>query len=403
MTENQTNPEEMPPPEADQRSEPAGDPVAYQPAFPGPAAPVKEKGGFARGFGLGAGLGLGLTVALIALSVVGGLLSMISLGVMLASTDGDATTQTEVIWGDESAEGRLRAIPISGSIMTDGASGGLLAAGTYGYEVADQIDDLTTDDSAGLVLLVNTPGGTIAGSKAIADAIERYQDRTGQPVLVHVQGMSASGGVYSTAPADEIIADHGSLVGSIGVIYGPFEQYEDVVAMGDILQGVVQTTGGITQEYITAGEGKDFGNPFRPITDEERTIFQQGIDNEYDNFVNHVAEHRGIDAETIVNSLGAHVFDPVTAEANGLIDGTMGRPEFFRHAAEAAGIDPESFAVDQILPPTGWASLFGIHRAHGTALPLEARAGKEAVVNQSFCDPATPLVFAGDIQAVCGR
>ena len=48
--------------------------------------------------------------------------------------------------------------------------------------------------------------------------------------MVHVQGMSASGGVYSTAPADVIYADHGSIIGSIGVIYGPFEHYDGVVA-----------------------------------------------------------------------------------------------------------------------------------------------------------------------------
>lgn len=401
MSENQNSPGDMPPPNLEQRVEEVPEQPGFPPPYPGPP-PVKEKGGFARGFGMGTGLGLGLTVALIALTIVGGIMSMISLSVLMASTDGDAYTQTEVVWGDPSAEGRLRAIPISGSILTAGSGGSLFAFGTYGYEVAEQIDELTTADSAGLVLLVDTPGGTITGSRAISDSIERYQERTGQPVLVHVQGMSASGGVYSTAPADEIIADHGSMVGSIGVIYGPFEYYDGVLSAGDIITGVVQTEGGITQDYITAGTGKDFGNPYREMTEEERSTFQQGIDIEYDIFVSHVSEHRGIDEATIRDTLGAHLFDPITAESHGLTDGTMGRVEFFRHAAERSGLDPDHFAVDQIAAPTGFSSLLGIERAHGVALPLEARAGRESVVSQNFCDPATPLVFAGDIKAVCG-
>lgn len=401
MTETQPSPQDLPPPTHGERVETAPSAAAFPPPYP-MAAPVREKGGFARGFGMGAGLGLGLTVALIALTVVGGIMSILSIGALASTASGDTYTQTEVIWGDADAEDRLRAIPISGSILTDGASGSLFAAGTYGYEVADQIDALTTDDSAGLVLLVNTPGGTITGSKAISDAIERYQERTGQQVLVHVQGMSASGGVYSTAPADEIIADHGSLVGSIGVIYGPFQYYDTVMSYGDILTGVVQTEGGITQEYITGGSGKDFGNPFRPMSDEEREVFSQGINMEYDAFVAHVSQHRGIDENTIRDTLGAHVFDPVTAESHGLTDGTMGRTEFFRHAAEVTGINPDSFAVEQIMAPTGFASLLGVERAHGVALPLEARAGRESLVSQSFCDPATPLVYAGDLLAVCG-
>ena len=134
----------------------------------------------------------------------------------------------ERVWGTEGASGNLRAIRISGTIMTDAADGALLSSGTYGYEVADQLDSLKTDQVDGVVLLVNTPGGTITGSKAIADAITRYRERTGKPVLVHVEGSSTSGGVYSTATANEIIADHGSMIGSIGVILGPLPRYKDV-------------------------------------------------------------------------------------------------------------------------------------------------------------------------------
>ena len=164
-------------------------------------------------------------------------------------------------------------------ILADSGDGSTLTGGTYGYEIASQLDALKSEDAAGLLLLVNTPGGSINGSKAMADAIERYQQRTGKKVVVHVQGMSASGGMYAMAGADEIIADYGSLIGSIGVIFGPFEQYKDVKATTGTLftEGYV-TTGGIEYGYLTEGKDKDFGNPFREMRAEERAVLQAGPD-----------------------------------------------------------------------------------------------------------------------------
>ena len=156
-------------------------------------------GGFKRGFGIGVGVGLGLMAGFVVLSIVGGLFALISLGMLLNSITKDgASTSLERVWGTEAASGHLGAIRISGTIVIDAADGALFSSGTYGYEVADQLDSLKTDQVDGVVLLVNTPGGTITGSKAIADAITRYRERTGKPMLVHVEGSSTS--VASTPP-----------------------------------------------------------------------------------------------------------------------------------------------------------------------------------------------------------
>ncbi|RMB59805.1 S49 family peptidase [Tessaracoccus antarcticus] len=373
---------------------------------PEPAALATEAprapGPFKRGFGMGAGLGLGLAVTFVALAVVTGVFALISTAMALGSiTSSGASTSLSTLWGKTGASGKLRALSISGPIMTDASEGGLLVAGTFGYELAEQIDAITKDDAAGLVLLVNTPGGSITGSKAIADAIDRYQERTGKKVLVHVEGMSASGGVYSTAPADAIYADHGSIVGSIGVIFGPFQRFRDVVATsGSFIESGVTTTGGITQEYISAGTGKDFGNPFRDMTDAERQMITTMLDTEYDNFVGHVAEQRDIPQETIVNELGAQVFGNDDAERVGLIDGTLNREEFFRKAAVEAGLDPEETVVQALQPPTGLEALLGASRPAGSALPI-AELGEGHRVSTSFCGGGAPLVYAGDLAGVC--
>lgn len=370
-----------------------------------PAAPPQaEKGGFKRGFGTGVGVGLGLMAGFVVLSIVGGLFALISLGMLLSSITKDgASTSLERVWGTEGASGHLRAIRISGTIMTDAADGALLSSGTYGYEVADQLDSLKTDQADGVVLLVNTPGGTITGSKAIADAITRYRERTGKPVLVHVEGSSTSGGVYSTATANEIIADHGSMIGSIGVILGPLPRYKDVVATGStLLQQGITTTGGISQEYITAGSGKDLNNPYRDLTEQERQRLQAMVDDDYEIFVAEVAAGRKLDPQSIRNELGAGIFSARQAVNVGLADAVMGRDEFFRHAATAAGLDPDKTVVEKVSEPTGLSSLFGAKRAWGTSLPLSA-LGEKAVASADLCSVTAPIAYAGDLSGVCGN
>ena len=368
------------------------------------APPQAEKGGFKRGFGTGVGVGLGLMAGFVVLSIVGGLFALISLGMLLNSITKDgASTSLERVWGTEGASGNLRAIRISGTIMTDAADGALLSSGTYGYEVADQLDSLKTDQVDGVVLLVNTPGGTITGSKAIADAITRYRERTGKPVLVHVEGSSTSGGVYSTATANEIIADHGSMIGSIGVILGPLPRYKDVVATGStLLQQGITTTGGISQEYITAGSGKDLNNPYRDLTEQERQRLQAMVDDDYEIFVAEVAAGRKLDPQSIRNELGAGIFSARQAVNVGLADAVMGRDEFFRHAATAAGRDPDKTVVEKVSEPTGLSSLFGAKRAWGTSLPLSA-LGEKAVASADLCSVTAPIAYAGDLSGVCGN
>lgn len=367
------------------------------------AAPRKEPGVFKRGFGMGAGLGLGLAVTLIALSVIGGLFTVIVVAAGVGSvTSAGASTALTPMWGDSGADGKLRAISLSGPIMTDASEGGLLVAGAFGYEIAQQFDDLDEDDADGVVLLVNTPGGSVTGSKAISDAIERYQERTGKQVMVHVEGMSASGGVYATAPADAIYADYGSLVGSIGIIFGPFQRFNDVVATsGSILESGVTTTGGITEEYLSRGTGKDFGNPYRDMTDEERETFGSMLDEEYANFVDQVETNRGIEATTIRDELGAFLFSNDQSEANGLIDGTLNREEFFTMAATEAGLDPEDTVVEMTSAPTGLEAFLGATRPAGSALPV-SELGEGHQVSTAFCGGTTPLVFSGELAAVCG-
>jgi protease IV len=366
---------------------------------PMPPPPPREAGFFKRGFGLGFGasLGAGLGFAAVGLgSVV--VLVVVLVGLVSGGGETASTPVTDTVWGDPADESVLIAVPVTGVILGGASDGATFGGSTYGYEVADTIDSLDADDADGLVLELNTPGGTIYGSRAIADAVQRYQERTGHQVLAHVQGMSASGGVYAMAGADRIVADHGSLVGSIGVVMGPFERFRDVVAIpGTLLEPGVTTQGGITEEYLTRGRGKDVGNPYRDMTEEERAVLGGNLDREYAAFVAWVSEARGIPAQTIVDDLGAYLFDGQAAVELGLIDDVMGREAAYRYAAELNGVDPSGTRVERVAGPGLLEAL------------LSARSGAEAPgavtlePGRSTVCSGAPLVLAhhGELSAAC--
>lgn len=370
-----------------------------RPGRPAPRVENRDKP-FFRGFGTGIGVALGVGAVMLALT----LFSAIAFGLAgrLAGIGSDNTsTLTTHVWGPATASNTVLALNISGAI--DGAGGSMLTTGTYGYEIADQLDALEADDYAGVVLLMDTPGGSIYGSRAIADAVVRYQERTDKKVVAYVQSMSASGGMYSMAPADLIISDYGTMVGSIGVIFGPFERYREVTGLtGNILTSGVMTEGGITSEYLTQGTGKDFGNAWREMTDQEREVYTHGLEVEYAQFVDFVSEHRGIPADTIRNDLGAFMFDPTTAVEKGLVDEIMGRADAFRRTAELGGFDPNDTKVISPAAPSGLAALLGAEaRVPGHNIPISATAGLRPT-SQICTGSPTVLAYAGDFRAVCG-
>lgn len=407
---NQPNPE--PPTQAPQSAPSASSQPGSWQADAGPAPQLrpgyaaklrKQPGGFSRGFGSGMGFALGLGVVLIVSSILSGLIFLGMLAVSLKDVQGDAATTLKTIWGNSSAEGRLRAISISGPILADASDGSVLSAGTYGYEVADMIRSLDKDDSAGLILLMNTPGGSIPGSAAIADAVSDYKERTGQKVMAHVSSMSASGGVYSTSSADEIWADEGSLVGSIGVISGPFQRYTNVTALGSTLLEAGVTAEKIEQEYLSAGKGKAFGDPFVGMSDEQKAKWMEGINASYDKFVQRMVEGRGMDEKVIREEMGAGMFNGEKAVEYKLINGVKNRDEFFRYAAEQAGLDPSKTKVEMVAEDLGFlGGLLGVQRAYGQAPAAKQGEGVVPQLSQAICSRHAILAYHGAPTTTCG-
>lgn len=300
------------------------------------------------------------------------------------------------VFGDRESENKLLVIPVSGVILGGKDSADPLSfldiGVTYGYGVKQQLYDAVEDETIkGIVIEMNSPGGTIFGSRAIADGITFYKERTGNPVFSVVSGLGASGGYYAIVPSDMIATDYGSTVGSIGVITGPFKYYDSVVSedQGAFIGGVV-TQNGIDTTYITAGTSKDLGNPYRQLTDEEREVLQRGVNNEYDQFVSFVSTHREITEDVLRNDIGALIYDNRTAEELGLVDRTMNKEDSYRELASRLELGEDFVVIKEKTELSFFDSL------------LQAVAPEDQTYSTAVCPLSSSiLAYHGNVSDLC--
>lgn len=174
-------------------------------------------------------------------------------------------------------------------------------------EVLEEIEKATNDENIkGVLLSVDSPGGAVSPSIEIAYAIKRLKEK--KPVVVYAQGTMASGSYYASIWANEIIANPGAMVGSIGVIM-----------QGADLSGIMEKVGVKTQ-VVKAGLYKQIGTPDRQWTDFEVNELNKVIQGTYDMFSKDVADARGLDYAKRDTYANAHIFTALQAKTVGLID-----------------------------------------------------------------------------------
>jgi len=289
-------------------------------------------------------------------------------------------------YGTETSNNKLLAINVAGVInTTDNSSLSILQSNsTAGYSIKDELYRAAKDDSIkGIILVINSPGGTITGANAISDGITYYRTKTHKPVIAYIEGSGESGAYWTAASADYIIADKGSLSGSIGVILGPFQYYDKQTAAGDLMNGVIVTQNGIDTSYITAGKYKDTGSPYRKMTAEETQHWQTEINDEYDLFVNFVSQRRNITSEQIRNQIGALSYGDKEALALKLIDKIGNREDSYAELANRIGIKGDDYMV--VTENSSGGILGNI---------LGKSLIKQSQVNCSLC--TQPLLLAGN-------
>lgn len=201
----------------------------------------------------------------------------------------------------------------------------------------------------GVLLYINTPGGTVTDADGIFRALGDYKKKYNIPIFAYVDGLCASGGMYVALAADKIYASDTSLIGSVGVIAPGFF---NVTKLLDKI--------GVETLTISAGKGKDALNPLRPWKPNEDENYRQIIDYYYQHFVTLVTTHRPkITKEELIKDYGAHIFPAPEALERGFID-FSGIPlaDTLRALLKAADITTEKYQVIQLENKNWWQSLF---------------------------------------------
>jgi protease-4 len=216
----------------------------------------------------------------------------------------------------------------------------------YDRSKVDEIDSYRDDRSVkAVVVYINSPGGGVAASQALYHAVERLREE--KPVVASLASVAASGGYYVACGADSIVAEEGTLTGSIGVI-AAFLRTEELYHKI-----------GLDMTVIKSGRWKDVGSPYREMTTEERAYMGDILDSAYDQFLRAVAQGRGIPLERTRELAEGRLYTGEQALAAGLVDRLGSYPDAIDIAAEMGGIAGEPRVVKRRPQRSLYDRLFG--------------------------------------------
>jgi protease IV len=216
-------------------------------------------------------------------------------------------------------------------------------------DIVQTLERLAKNDGVkAVVLRVDSPGGGVAPSQEIYDAVWRVREK--KTIVASLGGEAASGGYYIASPCQMIVANPGTLTGSIGVI----------MHMGTVSELMKKI--GVSPITIKAGKFKDIGSPFREMTDEERKLLGDVLDNVHEQFIAAVARGRNLKVDQIRPLADGRLFSGQQAQDLHLVDRLGGLEDAVKLAAEKAGItgEPHSIEIEKAQPPWWWKLVSGL-------------------------------------------
>ena len=255
----------------------------------------------------------------ILLVVIGGFFFLTILGMVMLGIGGEASTlgtshrhisKTHYL-GSQKAKRKIALIPIHGGIGM-GGSGPFASKGTSLSTIRSYLAEAAEDDAVeGVILHVNSPGGTVTDSDAIHDLIQRFRNETGKPVSAYFHALAASGGYYVAMASEHITAQPTGLVGSIGVILGTINYSEAMKKLG--LERVT-----ILSPHTPF---KDILSPERPMREDERAYLTSMVEEMYQGFVDIVdAGRTNLDREQVLALANGKIYTARDAQKKGLVD-----------------------------------------------------------------------------------
>jgi len=210
-----------------------------------------------------------------------------------------------------------------------------------------------------IVLRIDSPGGGVAPSQEIYNAVKRVRKENQKTIVASMGTVAASGGYYIAVASDRILANPGTLTGSIGVIM-QLANFE----------GLMEKIG-IRNTVIKSGRYKDVGSPFRTMTEEERQYLQSVMDDAHRQFIEAVADGRSLDIADVETLADGRIFTGQQAKDVLLVDELGDLQQAIKLAADMSGmkkpphvIEPQRpFSLQELVG----AKFFG----HSSVLPVQ--------------------------------
>ena len=209
---------------------------------------------------------------------------------------------------------RIAVLPVYGLIESDAS-------------FLKSLDQFRNDESVrGFVIEIRSPGGVAGTAQSMYSELARLRDDDDRPVVAWIGEVGASGGYYVALAADSILALPSSITGSIGVVM-EFPNAEELLRKA-----------GVGLEVVKSGALKDMGSPVRDLTDEERRVLQDLVDDVYEQFVEAVQANRGLERDSVVTLADGRVMSGARAVDAGLVDRTATLPEALNLVGRMTGL-----------------------------------------------------------------
>ena len=209
-----------------------------------------------------------------------------------------------------------------------------------------------------IVVRIDSPGGAVAPTQEIFDQLQKTKKK--KPLIASMGSMATSGGYYIASACDKIIANPGTLTGSIGVIM-------QLTNVEDLMKKV-----GVKGYNIKSGANKDIGSPFQPLSPEGREILQSLVDNVHSQFISAVAKGRGMNESQVRKLADGRVYSGAQAKELGLVDQFGTLDDAIEFAAKRVGLE-ENPTVYYSSPEEErwWEKMF--FAAMGNRFPISQR------------------------------
>lgn len=229
---------------------------------------------------------------------------------------------------------KLAVIYVEGMIVGGRGQVGLFSEGGGTDHLIRQLHTARDDSSVkAVVLRINSPGGTVPASQEVGEELKKLR-AAGKPVITSMADMAASGGYWLAACTDKIYANPATITGSLGV-YVPYSNLEELYKKI-----------GVRQEKIKSGPHKDILSPDRQLTEEERAIIQAMVDDMYNQFIEVIAQGRGLDPAAVRELADGRIYTGRQAKELGLVDELGNMYDAIDGAAAMVGIQGKPEIVE---------------------------------------------------------